>query len=497
MRKFLPLLLAAIMGSGIMYGIVRFTDQNQRIVTIEQAQTPAPIGVAYRMNERGELVPLDFTAAAEKVMPAVVNIRSTVTMSSTQPGQPRMMDPFEFFFGPGFRDQQPQQPRQRQSGGSGVIISADGYIITNAHVIRDASDIQVTLNDNRSYKARVVGSDPTTDIAVIQIREQNLPTLKFGDSESIKVGEWVLAVGNPFNLSSTVTAGIVSAKARNIGILRQDNEYAIEAFIQTDAAINPGNSGGALVNLNGDLIGINTAIQSGGGGGFIGYGFAVPVSIAGKVAKDLIEFGMVQRGLLGVRILDLTAETSKELGLDVVEGAYVESVSENSAAEKAGIQKGDIIIRIDGQRIRSNSDLISRVAVKRPGEKVKVTVRRDGKEKELEAVLKNQQGEADLIAKRPGGGVMSMLGAELEAIDASLAKKLEIPSGVRVKSLKQGIIRQQTDMREGFIITKVDGKPVKTPEEVEKIIAEKEGGLLIEGVYEDMPGVRYFGIGVN
>jgi Do/DeqQ family serine protease len=491
MKKFMPLLLAAFLGSAIMYGVVRVFDGDAKAVRIEHVNAPASVGVAYTTDERGEMVPLDFTEASEKVMDAVVNIRVT---SNVYPSQQVPSNPFDFFFSP------PNQGQQgpRVSGGSGVIISSDGYIITNNHVVESASDIEVTLNDKRSYKAKLVGTDPSTDIAVIQIRERDLPTLRFSDSDAVKVGEWVLAVGNPFNLNSTVTAGIVSAKARNIGILRQNMETAVESFIQTDAVINPGNSGGALVNLTGDLVGINTAIQS-NTGSFVGYGFAVPSNIASKVAEDLIEYGMVQRGLLGVQIRDIDAAFAKEENLPVLEGAYVAAVNENSAAERAGIEAGDVIVKVDGQGIKTNAEVISKLARKRPGDEVALTVLREGKEQTLSAVLMNEQGENALIAKRSEGGVRSFMGADFEAIDEKLAAKLNIPGGIRITNIRpNGAIRKQrVDIKEGFIVTKVDGRPVSSPEEIEKIIASKEGGVLLEGVYEDVPGIAYYGLGLD
>ncbi len=491
MKKFMPLLLAAFLGSAIMYGVVRVMDTEPKAVRVDHVSSPAPIGVAYTTDERGELVPLDFTAASEKVMDAVVNIRVTMMASQTRE---MPSSPFDFFFAP--PNQRQQGPRV--SGGSGVIISSDGYIITNNHVVESASDIEVTLNDKRSYKARVVGTDPTSDIAVIQIREENLPTLKFSNSDAVKVGEWVLAVGNPFNLNSTVTAGIVSAKARNIGILRQNAEAAVESFIQTDAVINPGNSGGALVNLNGDLVGINTAIQS-NTGSFVGYGFAVPSNIASKVAEDLIAYGMVQRGLLGVQIRDIDAAFAKEENLPVLEGAFVLAVNENSAAERAGIKKGDVIVKVDGEAVKTNAELISKLARKRPGDAVKLAVLREGKEELLSATLMNEQGLSALMAKRSDGGVRSFLGADFEAIDKELAAQLNIAGGVRMTNIRpNGAIRKQrVDIKEGFIVTKVDGKAVNSPEEIEKIIASKEGGLLLEGVYEDVPGIAYYGLGLD
>ena len=494
MKNFMSLFLAAILGSAVMYGTIQLLDGDKtQSVRIEHVNGTSPIGVAYTIDEKGEYVPLDFTEASEKVMQAVVNIRTTrmVQQRNQMPSSP-----FDFFFGP--PQGGPPQQGPAISGGSGVIISADGYIITNNHVIAEATDIEVTLNDKRSYKARLVGADPSTDIAVIQIREKELPTLRFTNSDAVRVGEWVLAVGNPFNLNSTVTAGIVSAKARNIGILRQTMETAVESFIQTDAVINPGKSGGALVNLNGDLVGINTAIQS-NTGSFVGYGFAVPSNIASKVAEDLIEFGMVQRGLLGVQIQDIDAASARERGLDVLDGAYVAAVTENSAAAKAGIKEGDVITKVNGAAVKTNSEVISLLARKRPGDEVTLTVRRSGKEMDIKAVLKNEAGESSLMARRSEGGVRSFLGADFETIEPKLAEKLKIESGVKMTNIRpNGAIRKQrVDIKDGFIVTKVDGKKVKTPEDIEQIISLKDGGVLLEGVYEDSPGIFYYGLGLD
>lgn len=490
----MPLLLAGMLGSAAMYGTIQLFEGDANLpLKIEHVSAMPVQGAMYTANERGEIIPMDFTAPAEAVMKSVVHIRSTSMQQANSRQLEPTQDPFEFFFGPRNRGGQNGQPTPRVGSGSGVIINDKGYIVTNNHVIDNASDIEVTLSDNRSYKARLIGTDPNTDIAVIQIQEKGLPSIKFEDSDNIRVGEWVLAVGNPLSLNSTVTAGIVSAKARNINILQR--EYAIESFIQTDAAINPGNSGGALVNLSGNLIGINTAIAS-PTGTYAGYGFAVPSNIVSKVVTDLIEFGVVQRGFMGVQINNINSDLAREYKLDVVAGAYIAGVIEGSAGEQAGLKAGDAVVGVDGREIRSSAELLEFVGRKRPGDKITLQIRREGKELSKEVILKNQDGSTELLARIEPGSIKSVLGAEMVAIDSELATKLGIAGGVKVLKLNPGLITQQVEMKEGFIITKVDGKAVKTPEDVERVISSKRGGILLEGIYEGESGIRYYGLGV-
>ena len=319
---------------------------------------------------------LDFTKAAEMSVGAVVHVKTKYNVYGKQ-----YVDPFyQFFFG---RPQ--QQPQgQAQASGSGVILSEDGYIVTNNHVIAQANEIEVVLNDKRSYTAQLIGTDPNTDIALLKIEATGLPTLEMGNSDDLRVGEWVLAVGNPFNLTSTVTAGIVSAKARNINIL--DADMKIESFIQTDAAVNPGNSGGALVNTRGELVGINTAIAS-QTGSYAGYAFAVPTSIVQKVVADLRQYGSVQRALLGIRMLDITSEVQQYYRLNTLEGVYIVEVVTGSAAEKGGVQSGDIVTAVDGLQVNSSSELQEKIARKNPGDEITLTVLRDGKRQNLRVTL--------------------------------------------------------------------------------------------------------------
>jgi Do/DeqQ family serine protease len=451
-------------------------------------------------NSAGEIIPLDFTKVAEKTMDAVVHIKSTHTYANNGYSQnpnsfPDLFrdDFFRDFFQP--RNYQPQQqnrPQVRVGQGSGVIISEDGYIVTNNHVIADADDIEVTLYDNRNYKATIIGTDPSTDLALLQIKEKNLPTLPLVNSDEVKIGEWVMAIGNPFNLNSTVTAGIVSAKGRNINILKE--QFAVESFIQTDAAINPGNSGGALVNLNGGLIGINTAIAS-PTGAYSGYGFAVPTNIVSKVVDDLIKYGVVQRGVLGVMIRTVDGNLQKDKNLEVNTGAYVDSLLENSAAGASGIKPGDVIISVNEQNIKNSSALQEAIARHRPGDVVELKVNRAGKEKIISVTLNNRKGNTQLVEKEHKE-ILNILGVDFENLDKETLEKLDINSGVRVKRLYPGKLRKQTQIREGFIITKIDDKLVRSVDELIKQLEKKEGGVMLEGIYEDLPGEYYYAFGL-
>ena len=488
MKRFGSLILAAVLGSSLTLFTTGYFNKPKEVITIEQAATPVA-QVGYTRKDDGALVPLDFTVIAEKVTKAVVHIRSTSEGgSASRGGAPQTRDPLEFFFGPSAPRQGPSQ-----SSGSGVIINADGYIVTNNHVVQGADVVDVTLSDNRSYKAEVIGTDPDTDLALIRINQKPLPYLSFVNSDQSKVGEWVLAVGNPFNLNSTVTAGIISAKGRNINIIgsgerSEAGTTAIESFIQADAAINPGNSGGALVDMNGGLLGINTAIAS-PTGSYSGYGFAVPSNIVSKIVEDLLTYGTVQRGWLGIQVGSVNSDLVKEEDLAVNEGAYVSGfgdMEEKSAAKQAGILKGDVIVKLDNAPIKSSTALIEYIGRKRPGDKVNVLVNRSGKEKAILVALKNREGSIGTV-KREERDAAAALGIVLEDADPKLMKRLEIQSGVRVKSLGNGKVARFTDMREGYVITAIDNKPVKSAKEVNEIIKNKKSGELItfSGVYED------------
>jgi len=476
-------------------------------VTIEHISTPKAQRVLYAANENGEIKPLDFTKTTEKVLDAVVHIKSLKKSNGNY--YYRELNPFEDFFrGSPFgeffeRRSYPNQPNEKKEErkiqpmpqvgtGSGVVINESGYIITNNHVIENADEIEVTLHDNSSYKASVVGTDPSTDLALLQIKADNLTPLSLVNSDDVNIGEWVLAIGNPFSLNSTVTAGIVSAKARNININR--DRFAVESFIQTDAAINPGNSGGALVNLNGDLIGINTAIAS-RTGTYNGYGFAVPSNIVSKVVEDLLKYGAVQRGMLGVSIATMNGTLAKEKDIELTQGVYVAQVNEDSAADKAGIEQGDVITEVDGKSVKSSPELQELIAQKRPGDEVEVTYLRNGKEKIANVTLKSKTGSTK-VKKKEHSELINMLGADFETIDKKTAKKLDIDGGVKVTELYAGKLRRNTDMKEGFIITKVGDQKIKDVDDLMKALENKNGGVLIEGVYEDLPDKKYFALGM-
>ncbi|HON17570.1 MAG TPA: Do family serine endopeptidase [Salinivirgaceae bacterium] len=419
---------------------------------------------------------IDLTEAARRTVDAVVHVK---TLNNRQPmgsGNPF----FDFFFG----DPRGSQPQPILSAGSGVIISRDGYIVTNNHVIENADKIEITLNDKRTYEARIIGADPGTDIALLKIDESDLPFLTFGDSDSTKVGEWVLAVGNPFNLTSTVTAGIISAKARNINIINR--RYAIESFIQTDAAVNPGNSGGALVNAKGELIGINTAIAS-QTGTFTGYSFAVPISIVRKVVSDLMEFGEVQRAFLGVIISDINSQLASKYSLKVLDGVLIQDIELGSAAEKAGIEPGDVIVQVGSVPIKSVAEFQDHLIRFRPGDEVVFTINRKGKIMEKRTVLQNRIGSTATIRRTD---VVSLLGAYFKPVDANVAQTLGIRSGLQVVELESGKL-MSAGIRKGYIITFVNGERISDVESLSNALKKsRNGGVYVEGIYPN--GMRAY-----
>jgi len=429
---------------------------------------------------------IDFTTAAEKSVNAVVHIKTTATKEN-----PYYQNPFyHFFYG---NNNQPEF--QMQGAGSGVIISENGYIVTNNHVIEGADEIEIVMNNQKTFKAIIVGTDPQTDIALLKVEAEKLPYLLYGNSNETKVGEWVLAVGNPFNLTSTVTAGIVSAKGRNINILNHDPNTGmspIESFIQTDAAVNPGNSGGALVNTKGELVGINTAIKS-NTGSYAGYSFAVPVNIVKKTIADIIEFGSVQRAFIGVCIGNIDEKIAKENNLNSLNGVYINELSENGAAEKAGLKKGDIITYIENMPVNNVAELQENIGQFRPGNKIEVTVLRDGKELVYEITLRSIEGNTEIANKNTAKNI-KLLGAQLEELNEEVAQKLKITNGIKVSKLYDGKLKNM-GVKEGFIITKVDNTPIKNTEQFSKIIQNKKGGILLEGIYPN--GTKaYYGLGV-
>lgn len=437
----------------------------------------------------------DFTSASESTVGGVVSVKSYVTPRGYSNGYGRQqqgfIDPFEFFFGsPRMQPQQPdagrnQTPEQTQSGlGSGVIISQDGYIVTNNHVIDGAERLEITLNDNRNYNATVVGADAATDLALLKIDATDLPVIPMGDSDAIKVGEWVLAVGNPFGFTSTVTTGIVSAKARSISSATHGNRMGIESYIQTDAAVNPGNSGGALVNLDGELIGINTAIYS-QTGNYAGYSFAIPVSIVRKVVTDLQQYGAVQRAVLGVSFLELTPEVAKKENITAVnEGILVMEVSDHSSAFEAGLKPGDVIVSLDSVAIHNSGHLVEHLARKRPGDKVTIGFMRGNDRHNVSVTLLNSQGSTKITS----ASTVASLGCSFKKADEETCRQLRLRSGLQVAELKDGLFKK-AGIKEGFIILDINNSRVSTPEEVDKLyqaIMKSEGYdkvMFISGIY--------------
>ena len=426
-----------------------------------------------------ENAPIDFTKAADLTVHAVVHVKTFYTNQAKY--NPFGMNPFDFFG-------RPQQMQPQEASGSGVIITDDGYIVTNNHVVENADKVEVTLNDNQTYTAKVIGTDPSTDLALLKISEKNLPFIAYGNSDDLKVGEWVLAVGNPFNLTSTVTAGIVSAKARNINIL--PDQYKIESFIQTDAAVNPGNSGGALVNNQGQLIGINSAIAS-NTGSFTGYSFAIPSNLVRKVIDDLVEFGSVQRGFIGISIRDIDSKLIDEKGLKGTQGVYVAGLTEGGAAEEGGLKEGDVITKVGSVDVNSTPQLQEQVGRYRPGDKIAVTVLREGKERNFSLTLRNKEGDTRIIKNEEP---LRLLGGTFENVNQEERSKLGIRGGVKVSKLLSGKLRS-AGIQEGFIITSIDKKPITGTDDLESALKTKQGGVLIEGVYPN--GMKaYYGFGI-
>ena len=435
--------------------------------------------------------PVDLTYAAEKSLPSVVHILSTKNSKvqtvevQSDPFSDFFSDPFGFFGNPnqgnGGRQKRSVRTPKQQGSGSGVIISADGYIVTNNHVVADADELTVTLNDNKEYSARIIGTDKTTDLALIKIEGKNFPAITIANSEDIKVGEWVLAVGNPFNLTNTVTAGIVSAKGRSL------YQNGVESFIQTDAAINPGNSGGALVNTRGELIGINAMLYS-QTGSFSGYGFAIPTSIMNKVVDDLKKYGTVQRAVIGIQgsdvknYVDAQKDQGKDVDLGTMEGIYVAKVIEESAAEEAGLKEGDVITAIDGKEVNKMADLQECLAKKRPGDKVSISYLRDKKKATKTVTLKNEQGNTQVVKKAD----LDVLGGNFRTITDAQKQQFNIGYGLEVLKVNAGKLKN-AGITKGFIIQRVNDSAIKTIDDLQNVVKEastsKDPVLYIQGVY--------------
>ena len=465
MKRSIANFLLPVFGGLVALFIYTLFDKDDTTVVVKEQ----PAAKYVSLPEPATAAPADFVVAAESAVHAVVHVKTKSMREGT--GNPL----YDFFFGYRYND-----PAPVVGYGSGVIISDDGYIVTNNNVIEGSQAVEVTLNDNKAYDADVIGADPYTDLAVLKIDEDNLSFLTYGSSDDLRLGEWVLAIGNPYNLTSTVTAGIVSAKARNINILRDNDNLSIEAFIQTDAAVNPGNSGGALVNTRGELVGINAAIAS-RTGAFSGYSFAIPVSIVQKVVDDIIEFGAVQRAILGVTITELTAEVAKEYNIDQIEGVLVTGLRENGAAKAAGIERDDVITSINGIRVKTPSELQEQISRYRPNDKISVTLVRKNKERQMSVVLRNLEGGTGVVKKDQS---ISVLGSSFNEVSAGELKRLGIEGGVKVTEVRAGKFRS-VGIREDFIITQVNNKKIRNIDDFKEIIESAQGGVYIEGVYPD------------
>ena len=482
MKNMTTVLLSILAGGLTAFGVVKATAPQPASEPTTVVTDAAGNTVEYRTVNLADSDYPDFTYAAETAVESVVYVEVTVQSQS------RSIDPFEFFFGFG-NGYGFGQPREQRGSGSGVIIRPDGYIVTNNHVVAGATSIQVTLNNNQQYEATVVGTDPATDVAIIKVDATNLPAIALGNSDALRLGEWVLAIGSPLGaqLRSTITAGIVSAKGRSM----PDNsgEFKIESFIQTDAAVNPGNSGGALVNKKGELVGINTAIVS-QTGSYTGYSFAVPVNIVKRVADDLMDFGSVKRALLGITMGTVDKKFADEMKLSSVSGVYINEVLKGSAAEKAGLKKNDVIVAIDGQKVTDASSVQAKVNNYHPGDKATITYIRDGKQQEAQVVFQAViQGEA--VVQTDGGVIF--YGATLKEADTETLRRLGLKGGVEIVTLSSGKMAE-AGAREGSIITYVNGAAVSKPEEVVTKAKKASRAIYVEGV--DKSGRSfYFGFG--
>ena len=487
-------LISALTTVGVLFGYNAY-NHNSNNPNFQAINIPSNYKYAGFYDDKGNPTPgpADFTQAAEAAIPGVVHIKTTTNPRQVNNNLPNQKNPFSDLFG-GDDDLFNQffgngSGRQRMmpsmASGSGVIISDDGYIVTNNHVVAGADKVTVTLSDRKTYTAKVIGSDPSYDLAVVKVDAKNLPFIIYGNSDDVKIGQWVLALGYPLNLDATVTAGIISAKARHLGLNRDrtgGNSLAVESFLQTDAAVNMGNSGGALINTNGQLVGINSAIAS-PTGYYNGYSYAIPVNIVKKVINDLIKYGSVQRGFLGAMFVDagaLTDQQKKQANVPSnVDGIYITDLTKTGGALEAGMKKGDVIRKINDVNINSSSELQEQLSNYKPGDKVNVTVERNGTLSTMKVTLKNSAGNYDIVK---ADEMLDNLGADLVTLDAKKAKEYGLDGGVVVKKIKEGAINDQTRMRDGFIITKADGKNVKSVDELRSIIGnDKE--VTISGFY--------------
>jgi serine protease Do len=477
MKKIIGVFLIALAGGAVSLGLYKIFEKKQ-IPYSYSAQDRIPVSRAGYMPGAPFNEP-DFETAAAISIHAVVHVKTEFQRRSS------VYDDFFDFFNNGqpFRGQM----NPMTAYGSGVIVSPDGYIVTNNHVVQDADNITITMNDKRVFKASLIGSDPSTDLALIKIEEQNLPFLTYGNSDDVKIGQWVLAVGNPFNLTSTVTAGIVSAKARDINIL--GSQGAIESFIQTDAAVNPGNSGGALVNIKGELIGINAAIAS-GTGNYVGYSFAIPVNIVKKVVDDYMKYGKIQRAYLGISYNEIDNEFAKDKGLQITQGIYVEDLVEGGAAAQSGIRKADVIVKIENSPVNTKSEMLEVIGQHNPGDKISLGIIRDGKEISVPVTLQSEGGTLAVIKD----GKIIIHGATFQRASSDELKRFKIQDGFKIVRLDNGLLKS-AGIKEGFIVIAIDRQMISSTQELKDALTSKKGGVLVEGVYPNGL-IAYYGIGL-
>jgi Do/DeqQ family serine protease len=485
------ILVVAATSVGSIWGYGQYM-KNQHPLSGTEEKASIFKNASYNETQVGDPT-VDFEKAATKAVPSVVHVKTLSKAKQVTIPPALENSPFKDFFGDDFGDMfggrgNSRPAPMRRGSGSGVIISGDGYVVTNNHVVHGADELMVTLSNNKDYKGKVIGTDPSSDLAVIKIDADNLPYLSFANSDDVRLGQWVLAIGYPLNLQATVTSGIVSAKSRSLGINGRQSKTPLEAFIQTDAAINPGNSGGALVNTNGDLIGINSAIAS-PTGSYAGYGYAIPSNMVKKIAADIIKYGSVKRAYLGVMFGNdqMTDEQRKENNIKEGEGVYIMEVAEGSAAHDAGIQKGDFITKINGDEIHSGTEIIEKIAALRPGDKVAITYKHSGNEKTSNVTLKGEAGTYASLKEK----AVEQLGATFEDLQKQKASQLGIAGGVEVKNLSEGILTEQTRIREGFIITKVNNERVTSVEELKKALQNAGNSVIIAGIYPNEPQKEY------
>jgi serine protease Do len=487
--RILPVVLTAALTSlGTFFLAAQLGTNNPLLSTANNRQLPVNyVGLGDKPTVSAS-APVDFQAAAEASVKAVVHIKTT-TKSRTVVAQNPFLDDF---WGNMLGPRQYTLPPQMGSG-SGVVVSPDGYIVTNNHVVAGADQMTVTFNDRFTTSAKVISTDPSTDLAIIKVEEKNLPFMEFGNSDDVKLGQWVLAVGYPLSLDATVTAGIVSAKGRSIGINRTQSRSAIESFIQTDAAVNPGNSGGALVNTSGQLIGINSAIAS-PTGSYAGYSYAIPANLVKKVVGDLKQYGSVQRGYLGIQYLDRKAATPEQLtslGLDRNDGVYIQEVTENGGAKLAGLKKGDFITQVAGIPVHTEPELLEQIARYKPGDHVAVSFMRGGKEFNTTVELKNSAGNTSVIRE---GATGRLLGATIRPLNAEEKKTYSVPGGLIVTDPGSGTLAQKTSMRKNFVITSVNEEAVHTIEELQQRISAASGRVQLAGFYPGYRGMYYYAL---